>query len=632
MKKLLLAMLAVFAISASVSAWPDSTNSVNVEIGVQKSVLWKIPQGEYSALVANYQIDGTNTTLTNFTGSYLYQVRGMGDDWYEITGTVSEANGTLTVQWGPPHDPGNLKYFGWMSVVTGTNPTYRCAADIEMIKTPGFNPDATELGIYARESDPVFTNWLATNTPSANYTNLFTGSGTTGSVSSGSSDTNKFLMADGTWQAPSGSGDMMKTTYDINNNGIVDTSDALISWLATNAYIKTESDPVHVAWLLTNAYVKVEVDGVFTNWLATNTPSANYTNLFAGSGTTGSVGSVAGDAGKYLKANGTWDTPGGGGDMLKATYDTDANDIVDTSDALTNWIATNALQQTAINASATTNTTQSAGIAANLATNAAQEIAIGLNTAKYTYPIADSNKVAGVEALADVTDTANVSAAGAGMLASNQTFTGTNTLSDTVILEGLSKFIGGVGGTWFSSPDELTYIALGDGAVSVIVANEASVGLASKVLYDDGAAGIWQSEGAATTSLEIVNYQTMDAQQYHDAGSLTNELWSFAYTDPLPSNAVMNIVRSGSTRRASTVTDYATRCTTGTVIFDIVKWGNTTNALENYDVIVTGVVSSTTHSNVTGLALAYAAGTQIGTVVTNGTCTNLFVEILGTTP
>ena len=34
-----------------------------------------------------------------------------------------------------------------------------------------------------------------------------------------------------------------------------------------------------------------------------------YTNLFAGSGTTGSVTSAGGDAGKYLKADGTWDTP-----------------------------------------------------------------------------------------------------------------------------------------------------------------------------------------------------------------------------------------------------------------------------------------------------------------------------------
>jgi hypothetical protein len=34
-----------------------------------------------------------------------------------------------------------------------------------------------------------------------------------------------------------------------------------------------------------------------------------YTNLFAGGGTTGSVTSAGGDAGKYLKADGTWDTP-----------------------------------------------------------------------------------------------------------------------------------------------------------------------------------------------------------------------------------------------------------------------------------------------------------------------------------
>jgi len=36
------------------------------------------------------------------------------------------------------------------------------------------------------------------------------------------------------------------------------------------------------------------------------------TNLFSGAGTTGLVSSAPGDAGKYLKADGTWDTPAGG--------------------------------------------------------------------------------------------------------------------------------------------------------------------------------------------------------------------------------------------------------------------------------------------------------------------------------
>jgi hypothetical protein len=45
--------------------------------------------------------------------------------------------------------------------------------------------------------------------------------------------------------------------------------------------------------------------------------SAGTTNLFAGSGSTGLVTSAGGDAGKYLKADGTWATPasGGGGDI-----------------------------------------------------------------------------------------------------------------------------------------------------------------------------------------------------------------------------------------------------------------------------------------------------------------------------
>ena len=61
--------------------------------------------------------------------------------------------------------------------------------------------------------------------------------------------------------------------------------------------------------------------------------------------------SYSGQAGKYAKVNSgetalEFDTPGGAGDMLKATYDTNANDIVDNSEALGGYAYTYFLSTT----------------------------------------------------------------------------------------------------------------------------------------------------------------------------------------------------------------------------------------------------------------------------------------------
>ena len=106
---------------------------------------------------------------------------------------------------------------------------------------------------------------------------------------------------------------------------------------------------------------------------------------------------------------------------------------------------------------------QSNAIIANTAKTGittAQATAITDNTAKNSYPTADATKLAGIEALADVTDTTNVvgsltagtnitisaagviAASGGGVgdavLANNQTFTGTNTFNNNTTAGGVS--------------------------------------------------------------------------------------------------------------------------------------------------------------------------------------------------
>ena len=47
-----------------------------------------------------------------------------------------------------------------------------------------------------------------------------------------------------------------------------ETGSIFTNWLATNTYVKTESDLVHTNWLATNTYVKVETDPIATGQVA----------------------------------------------------------------------------------------------------------------------------------------------------------------------------------------------------------------------------------------------------------------------------------------------------------------------------------------------------------------------------
>ena len=55
---------------------------------------------------------------------------------------------------------------------------------------------------------------------------------------------------------------------------------------------------------------------------------------FEGAGTTGLVPDPGSEAARYLKDNGVWDTPAGAGDMTRAVYDIDLDNIVDKAEEL----------------------------------------------------------------------------------------------------------------------------------------------------------------------------------------------------------------------------------------------------------------------------------------------------------
>ena len=164
MKRTWLATLLALSLATVSQAWPVKTNSVNVDIDQQQDVQFEIPQGETRVILVNWQTNGANTTLTNFTGKYLYQYQGM-TNWYSITGAVDEVEGTLSIPWGPDYDPGRSKYLGWATLEFASNPTYRLQIDLKMLETPGFVPNAGLLAL-----DPVdFDNINATGTLSGVY-------------------------------------------------------------------------------------------------------------------------------------------------------------------------------------------------------------------------------------------------------------------------------------------------------------------------------------------------------------------------------------------------------------------------------------------------------------------------------
>jgi hypothetical protein len=98
---------------------------------------------------------------------------------------------------------------------------------------------------------------------------------------------------------------------------------------------------------LSDGYAKVSSSVLTTGTIA----QADLPVMTGDTGSGGIKGAVpapaAGDAAasKYLKANGTWATIGGGGDMLKSTYDTDNTGIVDNAESIS-IIARNATGST----------------------------------------------------------------------------------------------------------------------------------------------------------------------------------------------------------------------------------------------------------------------------------------------
>jgi hypothetical protein len=159
------------------------------------------------------------------------------------------------------------------------------------------------------------------------------------------------------WVTGGGDGDMLKSVYDLDDDGKVDTAEDLsipsqaagdilyfdgANWIRlvkdAGKYLKSGASAV--SWDtpagdgdMTKAVYDLDDDGKTDTAedLALPSQAAGDVIYFDGSNWV----RLAKDSGKYLKSGDSsvsWDTPAGSGDMEKATYDTDTNDIVDDVD------------------------------------------------------------------------------------------------------------------------------------------------------------------------------------------------------------------------------------------------------------------------------------------------------------
>jgi hypothetical protein len=243
------------------------------------------------------------------SGLLLYHVFGSGATEIDPVFTASPA-GNITVtdtqNWTTAFSWGDHSTNGYLTSFTETDPIWSAVSntvttDIDNLeaRTNDWNTafgwgDHSTNGYLTSftETDPI---WSGVSNQYVEFTDLFGGAGTTGVITSAGGDAGNFLRADGTWAAviTTESDPVFSASVAANiTTQLTNNWSTAFSWgdHATNGYLTsfTETDPVWVG--VSNQYVRF-VDG------------------FTGAGTTGVVSSAPGDAGNFLRADGTWASP-----------------------------------------------------------------------------------------------------------------------------------------------------------------------------------------------------------------------------------------------------------------------------------------------------------------------------------
>lgn len=139
---------------------------------------------EFRCTFRGFSPDGQTVFGQNEDIRLWYQTNGMGSAWWSAPATIQ--SNVLSATWAPALDPGADR----VSLFFGAPSNAYASAVLRLRHSPGFAPGAMPDPETFHESDPVFSSWLATNTPpetslepSTNYTDRVLGAfATTGTV------------------------------------------------------------------------------------------------------------------------------------------------------------------------------------------------------------------------------------------------------------------------------------------------------------------------------------------------------------------------------------------------------------------------------------------------------------------
>ena len=240
----------------------------------------------------------------------------------------------------------------------------------------------TSVGNATSITNGAITNAMLANGAVANLSGTNTGdevlfnATTDGIVPAPGASTGRVLQDDGTWVTPSGGGDLLST------NNLSDLADAATS--RTNLGLGTLSTLNTITTAEISDITSVGSGSIITNAERTNLSNQSGTNtgdeVIFDATNDGIVPSPGASTGRVLQDDGTWVTISASGDMLKSTYDTNADDVVDlaatvTTNANLTGPVTSVGNATSIASGAITNTMLENTAVANLSgTNTGDEV------------------------------------------------------------------------------------------------------------------------------------------------------------------------------------------------------------------------------------------------------------------